>query len=977
LSADRVGKLTSIGKYRIIRELGRGGMGVVYLAEDTRLQRQVALKVLHPFLSMDEEFVRRFTSEARAIAALAHQGIVRVHAFEEVDGSHLIDMEYIEGGSLDKSMAEGPSSPGQALAIARRVFEALAACHAQGIVHRDIKPSNILMASDGRVLLSDFGLARSCAMASASTATSSCFIGTPKYAAPETWGKTSPTPAGDVYSAGLVLLELLAGKTPFDGDSPLEIMRKTLVPSPIAVRALLPEASSDLVGLLEEMLAAEPARRPVDAGLALQRLRAIPEFADLPDDSSETIRVTPIRMRANTAPGSGRIGAGFAVGALVMAVLAGIAWNLRPAAESGVGDTVRSPMPAAEPNTPLTPAEGLAPDPAYIIAVGNYVVFAADAGPWRSLWSYDTTTGKSTPLWPEISLLPEDDVFCPYPVKGGVVALVRSATNGMTLFFTDGTPERTTPLAFAASKEVHRIEVLAAHDGKAWFNRIGGDGTVGLWETDGTLAGTRHVWGDKDHPIFDDVEVSPGGSVFFGSIATRTLHVLPAGQQEPIHLGPPTDLGIEVVDLVNVGDGILAEISDGKNGRELYAADAAPNSLHLVREFMPGSAHGLIRPQFARYGEFAVFVAQTPEHGLEPWLSDGTPEGTRLLADVNPGAGASNPNRFKESGGLLFFSAQTQAHGRELWVSDGTSDGTRLVADIAPGLDSGEPHDFVPFNDGLLFSARDGVHGEELWFSDGTSEGTRMVRDGVPGSEGGEPYRGVLVNGRAWFSAVAPGVGRTLWQSDGSADGTQPVLEKLEGQPAAIPGSAGWAQFQEQIVVATTTTELGAEPWFTDTTSGESRLLRDIHPGPEGSNPRDFFVFGEQLYFVANDGIHGNELWRTDGTEAGTTLACDALPGAGDGDPEDFVTRDAFSFAFLANSGAHRTVHVFAAATRDFRVVLPPDHFKGPWFPTNLRRVWDPWFGFSVQTASGETTLWHTDGGAPVRIPGLGTVQRK
>lgn len=194
--ATNKSELTRVGKYRILRELGRGGMGVVYLAEDTRLQREVALKLLHPALTLDRGFVDRFATEARAIAALTHPGIVRVHAFEEVDGCHLIDMEYVDGRSLDQVIARGPVSGKDTLNIIARVLEALAACHARGMVHRDIKPSNILIGYDGRILLSDFGLAMSFALASTSGATSSCFIGTPKYAPPESWDRVLPSPAG-------------------------------------------------------------------------------------------------------------------------------------------------------------------------------------------------------------------------------------------------------------------------------------------------------------------------------------------------------------------------------------------------------------------------------------------------------------------------------------------------------------------------------------------------------------------------------------------------------------------------------------------------------------------------------------------------------------------------------------------------------------------------------------------------------------
>jgi ELWxxDGT repeat protein len=397
----------------------------------------------------------------------------------------------------------------------------------------------------------------------------------------------------------------------------------------------------------------------------------------------------------------------------------------------------------------------------------------------------------------------------------------------------------------------------------------------------------------------------------------------------------------------------------------------------MIREFKPGSAHGLGTPQFASFGSRAVFAAETPESGREPWLSDGIPEGTRLLADIEPGAGASTPFRFVESGGKLFFSAQTSKNGRELWVSDGTAEGTHLVADIAPGLDSGDPYAFLPFNGGLLFTPHDPVLGEELWFTDGTPEGTRLVFEFVPGPEGGEPYNPVLLDGRAWFSALMPGAGRVLWQSDGTAEGTQPAFEKLQGEPAPIPEVADWIAFQGAIFLSSITLEHGAELWRTDPATGESCLLRDIQPGPIGSNPRSLFEFEGQLYFVADDGIHGTELWRTDGTEGGTTLAWDAHLGSASGAPHSFAVNPPDGFAFIASDSAQTTVHYYRAASRDFGKIGPPAGHGAPWNVVNLRHTPGQGYEFSVQTASGETTLWRTEGWNARRLPGLGQTQGK
>ncbi len=970
MSVDRVGKLTSIGKYRIIRELGRGGMGVVYLAEDTRLQRHVALKILHPFLSMDEEFVRRFTSEAQAIAALSHRGIVRVHAFEEVDGSLLIDMEYIEGGSLDQLLAEGPRSTSQALGIALRVFEALAACHAQGIVHRDIKPSNILMANDGRVLLTDFGLARSCALASASTATSSSFIGTPKYAAPETWGKSSPTPAGDVYSAGLVLLELLAGRTPYDGDSPLEIMRKTIESPRIPVRTLLPAISEGLTSALERMLAPQADARPATAGEALQLLRALPEFMDLPREDSETIRVTPPGLRVHTSPEKSRAVAGLIMTLLVVALVGGFL-SLRPDVPASTPPSETTAPPAAiAPPSPVNTV--VAPDPACLTPAGNGILFLGTTGTWRSLWCYDSNTGVTRPLWPSLRLDPTDDLFGAHPVNGAIVAVIRSETNGLLLFRTDGTPEGTEPLAFASSKTAHRMEVLGARAGRAWFNRIGGDGTLGIWSTDGTLADTRHYWGDPLNPMFTALEVTAGGTVFFGSDTAHTIHAMPPGANEPVLLGPKPAVGRDVGELITLGEQVLVAMSTGELGRELYIGEAAPDSLKLLRDFTPGDRSGLEQPDFTPFAGGVIFAATTPEHGEEPWFTDGTPEGTRLLADINPGAADSRPFRFVESGGRLYFSAIHSHSGRELWISDGSTEGTRLVADLGADLDSSAPHALLPFNKGLLFTANGTAHGEELWYTEGAPESTRLVVDLVPGPEGSEPYNTLALNGQIYFSARHPEKGRVLWQSDGTAQGTHPVVESLNGEPAPPPEPAESILFKGRLYTARSNDGLGTELWATDPATGESTLLRDIYPGPRGSYPHNLSVIVDRLYFAAHDGIHGVELWCSDGAEAGTVLACDAITGSESSYPANLILLRDDYLAFLAGNPDAPSVHIMDNAGAVV-VAPPPQNHLGPWKPFNLQEGPSRTVDFSNLTSSGVVTYWRTDGIQTTRFPALGS----
>jgi len=966
-------------------------MGVVYLAEDSRLRRQVALKVLHPALTLDTEFVSRFASEARAIATLTHPGIVGVHAFEEVGGSHLIDMEYIEGRSLDKLLARGPVGTADAINIAARVLEALGACHARSMVHRDIKPSNILIATDGRVLLSDFGLAMSFALASASAASSSCFIGTPKYAPPESWDKTPVSPAGDVYSTGLVILELLAGKTPFDGDTPLEIMRKSIQASVIPVRQLLPQISDGLAGLLEGMLAPDPSDRPSDAGIALQWLRETPEFAELPDDARDTMRITPpraLRVRSRLRSHRGRWLL-LAVFAVLMPII-GLLWQ-----RAGEPDTTTQPLEISTGHQDESPRlSDISPDINDICVVGDSVVFVGNAGEWRTLWGQDKESGKAVPLWPTLSLGPKDGIYTVFPVEHGAVAVLRMESDGLFLFRTDGTADGTIVLAYAESAQANRIEVLGANDGKAYFNRIGGDDTFGLWETDGTIAGTRHRWGDWTTPVVSALRFSQSGGFYFSSHTNSTLYFWPKGAEEPFLLWPEFGSGTAMGDIISLGENILAAASSLSNdeGVELWMGTPEPGSLREFHVFTPGPENGFERAEFGRYANGVVFAARVPGFGRELWYSDGTEKGTCLIYDINPGTMGSNPYRFTESGGLLYFSAQTAGEGQELWVSDGTGEGTHLLTRCSPGLESSDPYAFCAFNGGLLFTPHDPVLGEELWFTDGTPEGTRLLFDCMPGPESGSPHGTVVFHDRAIFGANHPEFGRVLWETDGTPEGTRPMFTSLQGEPTPAPRAAPWTYFRGQVYIVKNTAETGAELWVSAPASDESMLLRDIHPGPQGSNPREFFPFNDYLYFVADDGLHGVELWRTDGTQSGTALFYDSRPGRESGNPTEFVRWGDNSFAFTALGTPDRGYGIFyyEFVTQGIGIAGGTDE-RGPyWRPTALAVYNDPeydvkgdaaldregWLHFSTQNAAGYTTLWRTDGRKTVRIPTLGRVDQ-
>jgi len=254
-----IGKI--IGTYKIVLELGHGGMGKVYKAHDVSLDRPVALKVLPPHMAQEEEFIKRFSREARACAKLNHPNIVTVYGVGRHDDLYFIAMEFIDGDSLAGLMAKsGKFDTHRALEIIRQAAEALAEAHSKGIVHRDIKPQNIMIDVSGRVRVMDFGLAWASYGTTRLTASGSV-LGTPHYMSPEQWSDSQVDGRSDIYSLGVTLFEMLAGEPPFTGETPVVIMRKAVMENAPPLMNLNPNVPPRLSGMVAKMIAKKPGDR--------------------------------------------------------------------------------------------------------------------------------------------------------------------------------------------------------------------------------------------------------------------------------------------------------------------------------------------------------------------------------------------------------------------------------------------------------------------------------------------------------------------------------------------------------------------------------------------------------------------------------------------------------------------------------------------------------------------------------------------
>jgi serine/threonine-protein kinase len=285
-------------RYRLVRMLGSGGMGTVWEAEDQILGRPVAVKVLSESLAAGERAVRRFEREARAAARLFGPHIAAVYDFGRSDGRPYIVMELVRGETLaDRLEREGPLPPQEAARIATQVAEALEEAHAAGIVHRDVKPGNVMITPSGQVKVMDFGIAAA-AWAERVT-TSDLVLGTPSYLPPEQARSEKTTPASDVYALGAVLYEMVAGRPPFVGDSPVAVALAHVRDDPAPLDQMAQGVPPNLAAASMAALAKDPADRPASAAAFASMLRDPTLPLPAIDVAEETTPLAPVALRSN------------------------------------------------------------------------------------------------------------------------------------------------------------------------------------------------------------------------------------------------------------------------------------------------------------------------------------------------------------------------------------------------------------------------------------------------------------------------------------------------------------------------------------------------------------------------------------------------------------------------------------------------------------------------------------------------------
>ena len=267
-------RIRYFGDYEIIREIARGGMGVVFQARQVSLNRTVALKMILAGQLADETDVKRFHTEAEAAANLDHPGIVPIYEVGQHEGQHYFSMGFVEGQSLSQRLAEGPLPAREAAELIRRVSEAIEYAHRHGVIHRDLKPANILLDQDGNPRVTDFGLAKKIEGDSGLTG-SGQIMGTPSYMPPEQAGgkRGEVGPAADVYALGATLYALVTGRPPFQAATPMDTVLQVISDEPVPPRRLNASVPRDLETICLKCLEKEPGRRYASAAALAEDLR--------------------------------------------------------------------------------------------------------------------------------------------------------------------------------------------------------------------------------------------------------------------------------------------------------------------------------------------------------------------------------------------------------------------------------------------------------------------------------------------------------------------------------------------------------------------------------------------------------------------------------------------------------------------------------------------------------------------------------
>ena len=768
----------TISHYRIAGSIGRGGMGEVYIAEDTKLSRRVALKILPAEMAGDADRRGRFEREAKAVAALNHPNIVTIHSIEEADGVHFLTMELVEGETLSQMISKGGLDLTRLLQLGLALAEAMAAAHRQGITHRDLKPDNIMLGGDGRLKILDFGLAKLREEAGAPGAASALatravqteegkIVGTVAYMSPEQAEGKPVDPRSDIFSIGIILYEMATGERPFKGDTRISTISSILRDTPVSIIELNRNLPRHLGRIVRHCLVKDPERRYGNARELYNDLLELREEID----SGEIGPAGASLAGAGGAPA--RRASPLVLGLAIVAGLAVIAVAIVSVMQSSRRqDDAATPrgappqanfsqltnMPGAETHPSLSPDGRML---VYTSRVGAYfdIFFQvvggqkrinltegsnADDG-WPAFSPDGTriaftsgrdgggvfvmgTTGESVRRVADRGFNPSwtpDGAEILYSTQGFQSPFGRAGYGELRAVSVDSGAVRGIPCSEDAVQPVmspHRLRIAF------WGLREGG-GIRDIWTIPADGGEAVPVTSDQ-HTDWNPVWSPDGSSLYYGSSRSGSMNIwrVPIDEETGRTLGPP--------EAVTTGSGSNMFLTAASDGRTMaYVSVDRPQNLQTIR-FDPVAGRPVGEPSaitrgkqnffwanLSPDGEWIIATGFGPQEDLYLFKTDGSAR-RQLTDDAGKDRGATWSPDGSE---INYFSDRSGSY--EIWGIRPDGSGLRQIT---------------------------GTPGRVITFASWSPDGTRMAIAATMTGDDGEFLQGQLIDPRVPYAEQTP-----------------------------------------------------------------------------------------------------------------------------------------------------------------------------------------------------------------------------
>ena len=536
-----------------------------------------------------------------------------------------------------------------------------------------------------------------------------------------------------------------------------------------------------------------------------------------------------------------------------------------------------------------------------------------------TIWRTDGSP-EGTELWMDLLPGSDTDAFIVlYRYKEALLFTASDPEHGVELWKTDGTRENTFSFTRYYSSGSDRISGVVPTDDYIYFTGRSEDQGLELWKSDATIEGTK---------LIRDINAGPAHT-FFG----------PRGYL--------TEQGL-----------LLFVARDSTHGAELWATNGLPSATNLLSDIYPGGEDSDI-DNLVNFNGRTYFMADDLEHGLELWRTDGTTEGTELVANLTEGETQGRIMKMtKISESKAIFTGEGEISGKEPWVTDGSEEGTFLLADIRKGKLGSDPFEYIIFDGNAFFGAELNIRDRPLYRSDGSKEGTVPLGD-IEVLQFIKPF-----NQHLYFTlSSSSDVGSELWRIDGSAESLELVKDIYEGRFGSMPGLLHSAIFKERFYFPADDGLNGVELWSTDGTAEGTEMLRDIYDEERGGiafNIGNLTPLGEQMVFTARTVDHGSEPWVTDGTRFNTRLLADIREGGLSSSSQNFVAYKNRVY-FTANDGDERGIYATDGDHRNGVELIAP---YSQWGLKDVHqlRVHNGFLYFYGTTEENGRELWRSDG---------------